>query len=159
MLDELLHEFPPLFHRWLLARFPEPAAWLTARLAYSRTAAVWSMVGHVVGLGDRHGENILLDCCNGDVVHVDFSCLFDKGLTLAKPEMVPFRWAARAAAGGARAAAGLHQRMVMGLAGGVCTPLAGCADSEWPISRGSCALAPCAARRRGRPQQPARPVL
>jgi serine/threonine-protein kinase ATR len=50
------------------------------------------MVGHMVGLGDRHGENILVDCCSGDVVHVDFSCLFDKGLTLQKPEMVPFRW-------------------------------------------------------------------
>lgn len=46
----------------------------------------------MVGLGDRHGENILVDCCSGDVVHVDFSCLFDKGLTLQKPEMVPFRW-------------------------------------------------------------------
>ena len=41
-------------------KFTEPAAWLTARRAYTRTAAVWSMVGHVVGLGDRHGENILV---------------------------------------------------------------------------------------------------
>lgn len=32
-----------------------------------------------------------VDCSSGDLVHVDFSCLFDKGLTLAKPEMVPFR--------------------------------------------------------------------
>ena len=48
-------------------------------------------VGHVVGLGDRHGENILLDEVSGDVVHVDFSCLFDKGLELETPEMVPFR--------------------------------------------------------------------
>ena len=36
------------------------------------------MVGHIVGLGDRHGENLLLDASTGDVVHVDFSCLFDK---------------------------------------------------------------------------------
>ena len=27
----------------------------------------------------------------GDVMHVDFGCLFDKGLTLEVPEMVPFR--------------------------------------------------------------------
>ncbi len=27
----------------------------------------------------------------GEVMHVDFSCLFDRGLTLEKPEMVPFR--------------------------------------------------------------------
>lgn len=42
-------------------------------------------------LGDRHGENILLDSSSGDVVHVDFNCLFYKGLTFDKPEKVPFR--------------------------------------------------------------------
>ena len=29
-------------------------------------------------LGDRHGENILFDELSGDVVHVDFNCLFEK---------------------------------------------------------------------------------
>jgi hypothetical protein len=29
-------------------------------------------------LGDRHCENILLDTNSGDVVHVDFNCLFEK---------------------------------------------------------------------------------
>ena len=36
------------------------------------------MVGHIVGLGDRHGENILLDSSTGDAVHVDFAFLFDR---------------------------------------------------------------------------------
>ncbi|XVF68825.1 hypothetical protein PTKIN_Ptkin11bG0032100 [Pterospermum kingtungense] len=49
------------------------------------------MVGHVVGLGDRHGKNILFDPTTGDCVQVDFSCLFDKELQLEKPELVPFR--------------------------------------------------------------------
>ncbi|KAF3434771.1 hypothetical protein FNV43_RR21857 [Rhamnella rubrinervis] len=71
--------------------FSEPAAWFRARIAYAHTTAVWSMVGHIVGLGDRHGENILFDSTTGDCVHVDFSCLFDKGLLLEKPELVPFR--------------------------------------------------------------------
>lgn len=31
-------------------------------------------------LGDRHCENILLDSNTGDVVHVDFNCLFEKVL-------------------------------------------------------------------------------
>lgn len=43
-----------------LGKWGEPAAWLNARLAYTRTTAVWCMVGHIVGLGDRHGENILV---------------------------------------------------------------------------------------------------
>lgn len=49
------------------------------------------MVGHTVGLGDRHTENVNLDTLSGDVVHVDFGCLFDQGLTLAVPEVTPFR--------------------------------------------------------------------
>lgn len=49
------------------------------------------MVGTIIGLGDRHGENILIDTVNGDIVHVDFNCLFDKGLSFEKPERVPFR--------------------------------------------------------------------
>ena len=50
-----------------------------------------SMVGYVLGLGDRHGENILFDESTGDTLHVDFNCLFDKGLSFEKPEKVPFR--------------------------------------------------------------------
>ena len=90
-LARVLARFPPRLHEWYLARFPDPARWACARLAFARGAAAWSVVGHVVGLGDRHGENVLLDAAGGGVVHVDFSCLFDRGLTLEKPEVVPFR--------------------------------------------------------------------
>ncbi|XP_057966398.1 serine/threonine-protein kinase ATR [Malania oleifera] len=89
--NKILPMFPPAFHKWFLTTFSEPAAWFRARVAYAHTTAVWSMVGHIVGLGDRHGENILFDSTAGDCVHVDFSCLFDKGLQLEKPELVPFR--------------------------------------------------------------------
>ncbi|KAJ7581045.1 hypothetical protein C8J56DRAFT_793738 [Mycena floridula] len=87
----ILPMFPPLFHEWFIETFPEPSAWLASRLAYGRTAAVMSMVGFILGLGDRHLENILLDTNTGDVVHVDFNCLFDKGKSLETPERVPFR--------------------------------------------------------------------
>eukprot|EP00937_MAST-01D_sp_MAST-1D-sp2_P002135 g2135.t1 len=83
--------FPICFHRWFVEKFSTPSAWFDARLAFARSAAVWSMVGYVVGLGDRHGENILIDQESGECVHVDFDCLFDKGLQLARPEIVPFR--------------------------------------------------------------------
>lgn len=53
--------------------------------------ALWCMLGYLVGLGDRHGENILLDTESGRMVHVDFDCLFNKGMLLEKPELVPFR--------------------------------------------------------------------
>ena len=88
---EVLATFPPVFHEWFVDMFPEPGAWFTARLRYTRSCAVMSMVGHVLGLGDRHTENILFEEGNGGTFHVDFNCLFDKGLTFDKPELVPFR--------------------------------------------------------------------
>lgn len=88
---KILPGFPPVFHDWFIETFPEPTAWLASRLSYGRTAAVMSMVGWILGLGDRHCENILLDNNTGDVVHVDFNCLFEKGKTLETPEKVPFR--------------------------------------------------------------------
>eukprot|EP00063_Salmo_salar_P031312 XP_014006147.1 PREDICTED: serine/threonine-protein kinase ATR-like [Salmo salar] len=50
-----------------------------------------SVVGYILGLGDRHGENILFDSFTGECVHVDFNCLFNKGETFDVPEVVPFR--------------------------------------------------------------------
>jgi serine/threonine-protein kinase ATR len=50
-----------------------------------------SVCGYVLGLGDRHCENILMESSNGDCIHVDFNCLFNKGETLGVPEIVPFR--------------------------------------------------------------------
>ncbi|KAF2302159.1 hypothetical protein GH714_033131 [Hevea brasiliensis] len=98
MINRLLSKYPESRRRKLYVRTfavipltEDCAAWFRARVAYAHTTAVWSMVGHIVGLGDRHGENILFDSTTGDCVHVDFSCLFDKGLQLEKPELVPFR--------------------------------------------------------------------
>ncbi|KAI8840920.1 hypothetical protein BC829DRAFT_16893 [Chytridium lagenaria] len=88
---EVLPRFPPVFHEWFLEMFPEPTKWFLSRLTYSATVATMSMVGYVVGLGDRHGENILFDELNGACVHVDLNCLFEKGTTFEKPEVVPFR--------------------------------------------------------------------
>ncbi|KAI0322491.1 hypothetical protein OF83DRAFT_1093546 [Amylostereum chailletii] len=90
-VERILPIYTPVFHEWFIETFPEPSAWLASRLTYSRTAAVMSIVGFILGLGDRHCENILMDENTGAVVHVDFNCLFEKGKTLEVPERVPFR--------------------------------------------------------------------
>lgn len=46
-----------------------------------------STVGFILGLGDRHCENILIDATTGEVFHVDFNVLFDKGESLGVPEV------------------------------------------------------------------------
>lgn len=88
---EILLENPPILHNWFIEQFSDPSAWYMARNSFTRSSAVMSMVGYIVGLGDRHCENILIFKENGSVLHIDFDCLFEKGLTLPTPEIVPFR--------------------------------------------------------------------
>ncbi|KAG0156529.1 hypothetical protein PDIDSM_3708 [Penicillium digitatum] len=88
---KILAKLPPVLHEWFIEMFPETEAWFTARLRYTRSSAVMSMVGYVLGLGDRHGENLSFEEGTGGLLHVDFNCLFDKGQTFEKPEVVPFR--------------------------------------------------------------------
>lgn len=60
---------------WLKSRNSE--AWLDRRSNYCRTLAVMSMVGHILGLGDRHPSNLLMDRVSGKIVHVDFGDCFE----------------------------------------------------------------------------------
>lgn len=67
-------------------------AWLRRRATYTTSMAVNSMVGHILGLGDRHPSNVLLDRATGKVVHIDFGDCFEVAMTREKfPERIPFR--------------------------------------------------------------------
>ena len=48
--------------------------------SYARSTAVMSMVGYIIGLGDRHLDNVLIDMTTGEVVHIDYNVCFEKGL-------------------------------------------------------------------------------
>lgn len=78
-------------HYFFLERFLQPADWFEKRLAYTRSVAATSMVGYIVGLGDRHTMNILIDQATAEVVHIDLGVAFEQGLMLKTPERVPFR--------------------------------------------------------------------
>jgi serine/threonine-protein kinase mTOR len=66
--------------------------WLERRTNYTRSLAVMSMVGYVLGLGDRHPSNLMLDRTNGKIIHVDFGDCFETAMTREKfPERIPFR--------------------------------------------------------------------
>ncbi len=83
--------FQPVLRHFFFERFLNPDDWFSKRLAYSRSTAAISILGHVLGLGDRHGHNILLDEQTGEVVHIDLGVAFEAGRILPVPEVVPFR--------------------------------------------------------------------
>ncbi|XP_073048604.1 serine/threonine-protein kinase ATM isoform X27 [Primulina eburnea] len=88
---EVCKNFRPVMHYFFLERFRHPADWFDKRLAYTRSVAASSMVGYIVGLGDRHSMNVLIDQSSAEVVHIDLGVAFEQGLMLKTPERVPFR--------------------------------------------------------------------
>ncbi|GAV75069.1 PI3_PI4_kinase domain-containing protein/FATC domain-containing protein [Cephalotus follicularis] len=92
VLLDLMKEVPrDLLHEELWCASGGFKAFSSKLKRYSGSVAAMSMVGHVLGLGDRHLDNILIDFCSGDIVHIDYNVCFDKGQRLKVPEIVPFR--------------------------------------------------------------------
>lgn len=81
----------PVLEYYFLSNFVTPDAWFASRQIYIRGVATTSIVGHVLGLGDRHCNNILLDEFTGEPIHIDLGVAFDQGKRLKVPETVPFR--------------------------------------------------------------------
>jgi len=75
---------------WLKSQNSE--VWLERRTNYTRSLAIMSMVGYILGLGDRHPCNIMLDRYSGKVIHIDFGDCFEVAMDREKfPEKIPFR--------------------------------------------------------------------
>lgn len=65
--------------------------WWEKSCSLARSMAVMSVIGYIIGLGDRHLDNTMVDFGSGEVVHIDFNVCFEKGKRLRVPELVPFR--------------------------------------------------------------------
>ncbi|RLN97089.1 hypothetical protein BBJ28_00003320 [Nothophytophthora sp. Chile5] len=89
--SEIQANFTPVFHHFFLEKYPDAAEWYSRRLAYVQSVAVTSIVGYILGIGDRHSQNILIHEDTGELVHIDFGVVFDQGMALFTPETVPFR--------------------------------------------------------------------
>jgi phosphatidylinositol kinase/protein kinase (PI-3 family) len=78
--------------RVLWLKSPNRETWLERRTNYTRSLAVMSMVGYILGLGDRHPSNLMLDRHTGKVIHIDFGDCFEVAMQREKyPEKIPFR--------------------------------------------------------------------
>ncbi|TFK86745.1 hypothetical protein K466DRAFT_600062 [Polyporus arcularius HHB13444] len=88
---ELRAKYRPVMRHYFTEKHKTPMSWFAMRLHYSRSVATTSIVGHILGLGDRHTSNILMDNKTGEVVHIDLGIAFEQGKLLPQPERVPFR--------------------------------------------------------------------
>ncbi|CAH8677240.1 unnamed protein product [Schistosoma rodhaini] len=80
-----------LLTRELWASNPSCASWWRVTRTFAKSAGLLSSLGYLVGLGDRHLDNLLIDLSTGHIVHIDYNVCFDKGKSLRVAERVPFR--------------------------------------------------------------------
>uniref|UniRef100_A0A452TSK9 Serine-protein kinase ATM n=1 Tax=Ursus maritimus TaxID=29073 RepID=A0A452TSK9_URSMA len=88
---DVCQKFQPVFRYFCMEKFLDPAVWFEKRLAYTRSVATSSIVGYILGLGDRHVQNILINEQSAELVHIDLGVAFEQGKILPTPETVPFR--------------------------------------------------------------------
>ena len=78
IFNELREHHPPVLRHFFREKHKTPMSWFTMRLNFSRSVATTSIVGHILGLGDRHTSNILIDNKTGEVVHIDLGIAFEQ---------------------------------------------------------------------------------
>ncbi|EAX90926.1 PIKK family atypical protein kinase [Trichomonas vaginalis G3] len=66
--------------------------WVTRILNFSQSSALMSVIGYIIGLGDRHPSNLMLHNASGALIHVDFGDCFEVSkIRIRFPETIPFR--------------------------------------------------------------------
>lgn len=105
---KLMKRFHPAMRHLFRDRRKLATPWFEMRLNFQRSVAAVSMVGWILGIGDRHVSNLMLDENSGEMVPIDFGIAFDAVRThafamprlmlksaqaelLPVPEKVPFR--------------------------------------------------------------------
>ncbi|KAF9937669.1 hypothetical protein BGZ67_001000 [Mortierella alpina] len=69
-----------------------PEAFLMLRSEFAKSLAAINVCSYILGIGDRHLENFLLDMSNGCLIPIDFGHAFGSATeVLPVPELVPFR--------------------------------------------------------------------
>lgn len=61
------------------------------RQNFVTSLATMSIAHYLLGIGDRHLNNILIDTKTGRLIGIDFGVAFGNGINLNIPELVPFR--------------------------------------------------------------------
>lgn len=88
---DICKHIQPVLHHFFFEYFHNPGVWFERRMAYAHSLATTSMIGYILGIGDRHVSNILMDKSTAELIHIDFGIAFEQGRCLPTPELIPFR--------------------------------------------------------------------
>ncbi|KAJ3435813.1 serine/threonine-protein kinase atm [Anaeramoeba flamelloides] len=89
--QKILKNFKPVFRHFFFEKFLDYNDWFEKKLNYTRSVAVNSIIGYILGIGGRHLRNLLIDLDTAEQINVNFNLIFDQAKLLPIPEIVPFR--------------------------------------------------------------------
>lgn len=78
VFQKICDTWKPVMRHYFTEKHKMPITWFRMRLNYARTLATSSIVGHILGLGDRHLSNILIHEQSGEIVPIDLGIAFDQ---------------------------------------------------------------------------------
>ncbi|TBU02280.1 phosphatidylinositol kinase, partial [Hamiltosporidium tvaerminnensis] len=87
---EISDNFIPVFNNFFL-NFNNPFIYFRMKRKYVQSLGISSISTYILGLGDRHCHNLLIDTYTGEIINIDLNLLFDQARLLKTPETVPFR--------------------------------------------------------------------
>lgn len=77
VLETILQHNRPVLRHIFYQKQHQAYKWFQMRLNYTRSVATNSIVGFILGIGDRHTSNLLFDTVQGEIVPIDFGVAFD----------------------------------------------------------------------------------
>uniref|UniRef100_A0A6B2L2W0 non-specific serine/threonine protein kinase n=1 Tax=Arcella intermedia TaxID=1963864 RepID=A0A6B2L2W0_9EUKA len=81
-----------LLRKGIMSLCSNPEAYLLIRERFARSLATFSIGSYIIGIGDRHLDNFLLNYTNGSLIGIDFGHAFGTATQfLPIPELMPFR--------------------------------------------------------------------
>ncbi|OQR98763.1 DNA-dependent protein kinase catalytic subunit [Thraustotheca clavata] len=82
-----------LFRNRLLRMASAPEDFFTLRSTFQSSLSAFNGAAYLLGIGDRHLDNFLMDQTTASVIGIDFGISFGAGASLLPvPELVPFRF-------------------------------------------------------------------
>lgn len=75
---KICESFKPVLRHFFTEANKQPQMWYAKRLTWSRSVAVCSIGGYILGLGDRHMSNLMMDAHTGELIHIDLGIAFDQ---------------------------------------------------------------------------------